>query len=67
MIPCKDCKDRFITDHYSCHAICQLYKKWKKQHKIETMQLTRKKSLDYDSYCIADAQAIRKGNRRSKI
>ena len=65
--PCKECKDRFVTEHYSCHAICNQYKEWSKKQKIETMQLTRKKSLDNDSYCIADAKAIRKNCRRSKV
>ena len=66
-IPCKDCKDRFVTEHYSCHAICKLYKEWNAYHKKEMMMLARKKSLDKDSYCIEEAKAIRKGCRRNKI
>lgn len=65
--PCKECKDRFVTEHYSCHAICNQYKEWSKNQRIETMNLIRKKSLDNDSYSIADAKAIRKNNRRNKI
>lgn len=65
--PCKDCKDRFITEHYSCHTICSSYKEWSKNQRKETMELTRKKSLDNDSYSIEDSQAIRKNCRRRKI
>lgn len=65
--PCKDCKDRFITEHYSCHTICSSYKEWSKVQRKETMELTRKKSLDKDSYSIEDSKAIRKSFKGVKV
>lgn len=66
-IPCKDCKDRFVTEHYSCHSICELYKKWQKEHNKERFALAEKKSIDRDSYSIYDALEINRKHRRSKL
>lgn len=65
--PCKNCKDRFVTDHYSCHAICEQYKVWSKTHKKEQMEIIRKRSLDNDSYSIDDSIAIRNKHWRRNV
>jgi hypothetical protein len=63
-IPCGNCKDRFVTEHYSCHAICEEYKKWNKYHKEELKRIAEKNSIDRNSYSVFEAMEINKKNRR---
>lgn len=63
-VPCKDCKDRFVTESQTCHATCELYKEWKKEYNDETMRLAKKKSLDNASYSTEESIAIRNQKRK---
>ena len=66
-IPCKECKDRFVTEHYSCHAICEQYKEWNKFHQEELKRLAEKKAIDNASYSMYDSMELNKKKRGGKI
>lgn len=32
---CKDCPDRYVTEHSNCHATCERYLKWQEERKAQ--------------------------------
>ena len=61
--PCKDCKDRFVNENYTCHSFCVKYKQWKEEHEKEKNRLNDQARIDKASYSIDESCSIRKGVR----
>ena len=66
-IPCKDCKDRFVKENYTCHKYCKKYISWKTEHESKRQELLEKAKIDKASYSIEESMNIQKWYKRTKI
>lgn len=44
--PCKNCPDRYVTQHSNFHATCKSYLEWEKERKAELEAKHNEKRLD---------------------
>ena len=65
--PCKNCKERKITNNVSCHSTCERYKQWAKKLHEEKKEKLEKEKIDNASYSMFESMKIRKPLKGGKI
>lgn len=43
---CKDCKNRYVTEHSNCHATCKDYLEWRENRLKELDRLQKEKDIN---------------------
>lgn len=44
--PCKDCRDRWVTDSNRCHSSCNAYAEWRKSVNVINRRRVDSKTCD---------------------